>query len=222
MATHPLLPSQKFLTTQNYTQLAQTIFAAPTWGSRIVFALSSKFSEHLCLLRPVVHLISFSSTLVHRASLNADGSTNVITLKKISWIAPVSGIVISSLAAYKLYVLPSSFLIKGAIAGIHSSCMLLFSYAPNSTRAFSLISLKTDLKDRILDTHKFQQLGQARLKQINDNAELTASTIFAVSNIAITCLSQNPILGNAIAYPLAAITKIATMRLLSQLALHQV
>lgn len=215
MAAHPLLPSKTFLTTQDYTQLAQTIFAAPTWGSRIVFALSSKLSENLPFLRPITTLIYIPSTLVYKASKNQE------FFKKISWIAPVSGILICSLAAYKLYALPSSFLIKGAITGIHSTAMLFFSYAPNSAKWLGLISLKNDVQNRVLDPNRFQNLPRDRLKQIEDHAELTACVIFAISNIAITCLSQNPILGNATAYPLAAITKVATMRLLSELALGQ-
>lgn len=99
--------------------------------------------------------------------------------------------------------------------------MLFFSYAPNSAGMLGLISLKNDLKNRVLDPNRFQNLARDRLKQIEDHAELTACVIFAISNIAITCLSQNPILGNATAYPLAAITKVVTMRLLGELALRQ-
>ncbi len=220
MVALPLLPLQNFSKIQDYTQLAQTIFAAPTWGSRIVFALSSKFSEILPFLDPITTLFYIPSALVYKASENQNGSANQKFFKKISWIAPVSGILIYSLAAYKLYALPSSFLIKGAITGIHSTAMLFFSYAPSSASMLGLISLKTDLKNRVIDPSRFQNLARDRLQQIKDHAELTACVIFAISNIAITCLSQNPILGNAVAYPLAAITKVATMRLLNELALH--
>jgi hypothetical protein len=214
-----LMPSQNFLSTQNYTELAQTIFAAPSWGPRIVFALSSKAASKLFTLSSISHLFFIPSNLMYKASKNPNGTTDTVFLKKHSWIAPVAGMLIYSLIAYKLYALPSSFLVKGAIAGIHSAALLVLSCSPFHQHS-RIISLTSDLKNRAIFCVDSHGLSEEVIKNLHHRSELVACAVFAVSNIAITCLSQNPILGNAIAYPLAAITKVATTRLLGEISLR--
>jgi hypothetical protein len=214
--SHPLLPSNKFLTTQTYQEIIQTACVAPSFTGGIAFYLSQQVTKLITSVAPLNFFHFLPSMLVYGVSGN-----NQTLFQKISWIAPVSGIVTVTWAAYELYALSTSCLVNGAICGIHGLAMMFFSYAPGSAGALGLITLKGNIKDLLLNPEKFQHLSYQKRSSMDSKAETAASAAFLASSISLTILLQNPILANGIAYPLAAVTKIATMRLLQELAIRQ-
>lgn len=195
---HPVFPSSLFRSYQNTLQLVQMAYVANSFTQGLAFFASQTFAQVICYNRPVIDLAFLPSSLVDKLSRN-----NQETHRKISWLAPVLGITVSTLAAYKFYAMSTSFLVNGLICGAHHTAMTLFSY-----------KFPGNLNQVFIDSTDFASLDLKHTSQINSNSEKLASIVFLISSISLTLLLHNPILANAIAYPLLSITKVAAINLM--------
>lgn len=173
--TKPMLPTDTFSTYSTIQAFAQTACIATSFTQGISFFVSQgvgKFISEKFALRPF--------------------SGNKAEFRRK--LAPVLGI--STLVAYKLYAMSTSFVAQGLICGVHHIAMRLFSYGlvrPFSSGRDSLTMEQSSL--------------------IDSRSENIASAVLVISSVALTLILHNPILANAIAYPLASLTKIAVMKL---------
>lgn len=212
--TYSLWPSNRVYIYQSAVEVAQAADFADSTASLtngLVFFLSAKVASFVTLIPPIAYLPFLPSRLVYK--LFGDDEN---TFHKISWIAPVLGITVASLAAYKFYAMSSSPAVKRFICGIHSTAMMFFAYAPPSASGLGLITLKNSFKSLIFDANRFIHLEQEQLSLIEKRAEITASLAFLISSISLTVILKNPIVANTVAYPLASFVKIAAELLENQ------
>ncbi len=170
------------------------------------FLRVSKNSSKCCKFILKVSVCFLPTAFIQRVAGDED-----VVFRRISWIAPLSAIAISTFVSYTFYALLSSSLINGAILGCHSTAMQLFSQASWRDDALGLITLEGAIRSLVWSPNRFSHLSQTRLLMIEFKSDRLASIALFASSIVLTILFKNPILANGIAYPLAAITKIATM-----------
>ncbi len=203
-----MLPSNTFSGSQFLQEITQTACVAPSLSRGIDFYVSQKVASLITFIPPFTFIPYLPSALVqYIAGKDED------TFNKISWLAPVSGITIASLAAHKFYAMSNNFLTKGFICGAHSTAMMLFTYV--SADWIGFITLKSNLKDLILNKDRLTHLEHKELTLLDARTETITSVAFLVSNISLTLIFKNPILANTVSYPLASLVKIVAMRVLS-------
>lgn len=214
ISQHPLLLCERFRFTQRVQEVVQTVCLVKSFTEGLTFYLSQKVAQFIVSFQPFAMIPFWTSALIYKVS-----EDNESLLRKICWIAPVTGIAISSLAAYKLYAVSTTFLVKGAITGVHSFAMTMFGYSPFSAGFLGLISLTDVAKTWFLNPNRFGSIGQKSL--ISSRSETVAALAFFVASISLTIILKNPILANTVAYTLASLTKVAVMRTLAEIALYR-
>lgn len=207
-----LLPSPTMTNFERGREIVQTIYAAPALLGGVGFYTSQKIAQSLVNSLPAFQFIVFPSSVIRKVAGEDD-----VLLRRVSWIAPLTGMVIATLVSHTFYTLFSFSLINGAILGSHSAAMLLFSQASWRDDVYGLMTLEGAITSLFLNPARFQHLSQAKRLFIEFKSAKVASITFFVSSIALTCLLKNPILANGVAYPLAIITKIVTKCLIDAL-----
>ena len=213
---YPLQNSQKLMMVQYVQEVMQIAYIAPSFLQGMAFFISYKVAQLIASSRPITPYLPILTTLsIYKAFGN-----NQNKLRKLNWIIPISMSAITAVIAYKCYMSTYSFFLKGVICGAHAWLMMLYSYDPLNMSWFGLPTLKGNFKELILNSARFKPLNQQKLSAIDLKAENIALMIFFISGITLTRFFQNPILANCIAYPLLPLTKIVSMRILSEIALH--
>ena len=207
---HPLLPSLQFSRLEFISKVTQSWLLAPSIPAKISLFLANIISQNIVLVPPIHNILWIPSMLIY--SITGDSSSEVESkLNKIKWIAPVASIALTTLIAHVSYLSVSSAIMKGSITGVHSIAMMMFTVSPASWAG--LITLKSCLWQlpHAGQTDNFDVNVLHRIRGITKNIE---ALTFAVSSIALTVLTANPIIANAIAYPTASLVSAVASRLI--------
>lgn len=218
-----IFPSSEFLKAELFSGIVQSIVGASSIkekailylgryvGTVVGFSAATFDPVFLITGTPANHL---PSLITHKIA-TVTGYNGNYGIRNISLVVLTASIGLWTLSAYISYQSATSLLVKGFIAGTHSIAMMFFSYLSNSAPSLGLLSLRTSLKELVVDSERFiERDSLSRLIDIAEKAETVSSVAFFVSSIAFTVLLQNPILANAIAYPITAITNILAQRIL--------
>lgn len=204
------MPSPKFLKTEVATQFVQSCLLVPSIPAKITMFVASVIAHNIPLIPPLHQVLYLPSSLVYSIT-GIQAPECEKKLRRIGWIAPVAGIALATFAAHISYLSVSSALMKGVIYGVHSVAIMMFTVSPASWSG--LITLRSCLHDLFLDPSKYN-IESTELRKINQTTENITALTFAISSIALSVICGNPILANAIAYPIATIVAIASTRFL--------
>lgn len=210
-------PTDPFIYGEKFKMAAQSLCVATSFGTSsikssligaVIFAsahfLGCKFTIRNSYSK---NLLNLPSKIVYENAGNHGKN-----FRKIYWLAPIVGIAASSLAAYNLYNRPYFSLVKGGICGAYSVAMNHFSDLPLKVmeeKEVNVFTLRDCLSASITDPERFKSLNVEKVRSIEKTANIAASVVLAVSGVAATVFFLNPILGDAVAYPLAAVTRVA-------------
>lgn len=125
--------------------------------------------------------------------------------QEFHWTVPVCVMSVATLAAHSLYTRSHSFLLKGVIFSVHRAAMIIFSESPlllGMSLEHSLLSL----------TWKPTPFCEGKVKATFFFSDLAKVATFIASNFVF----KGPIITNALAMPLSAITKVTTARFLER------
>ncbi|MCE2982973.1 MAG: hypothetical protein LW832_05350 [Parachlamydia sp.] len=207
---HPLMPSPKFLNTEVATQFVQSCLFVPTIPAKITMFVASIIARNIPLIPPLHKILYLPSSLVFSVT-GIQAPECEKKLRRIGCMAPVAGIALATFAAHISYLSFSSAAIKGVIFGVHSAAMMMFTVSPASWSG--LITLRSCLHGLLIDPSKYN-IESTELRKINQTTENITALTFAISAIALSVICANPILANAIAYPIATNVAIASTRFL--------
>jgi hypothetical protein len=140
--------------------------------------------------------------------------------EKISWVAPVVSIGLTTAIAYAAYGLISSAVFRAILGSIHGSSVGILS-APSLGGERGIMSLQRAISYGIGVTEAAQKLNDGVVKLIANRADYLAFLAFAVSSIGLTVLRCNPILATTAGYVISTTVKMVVMRLLMSYHLGQ-
>lgn len=202
---HPLLPSSTFYRFMTLQDRATAIFVAISFGFRHgCTQYAGQAISTVTYFPPLEHIYWAPSILAY----------NILGInQKASWAAPMGGIIIYTLAAYKLYALyPASFFVQGLIYGIHSIAITRFTNAPPTANMLGFCSLLTPLQ--IFRSPRQEVISHADRLAISEKSDKLSGLASLVVNGIASITLKNPILATAIALPISAVVKVTTMRIL--------
>lgn len=200
----PLLPSPQFRKMEVVTQLIHSCLAVPSISGKITMFLTSGLGRGFPLVPPLQNMLYLPSTAVNLLIGNSEKN-----YRRFSWLAPLTSIPLVTYAAHISYLSAYSAIAKGIVLGVHCTAMMVFTIAPASWSG--IISLRGSIHALIIDPSKYN-ISAEELAKFKMQVEKVQSVTFAVSSIAINVITGNPIIANAVAYPLAAIAAAASAR----------
>ena len=218
MSMHSLGPSPAIIYADFISGVAQDVYqnvcqrksmaeAALCGGTRMLGRMI------LTYIGPIGRPLFIPSTLVASACGN-----NKRLLQRISWIAPVAGIGLTTAAAYVSYGLVSSTVSRGFICGAHSGALGALS-APSARDPLGMISLRSVISDWIelwLPNAETQLdfLDYRKIKTIDTQSDVIACLAFMVSNIGLTLLGGHPIVATTVGFVISTTVKVVAARIL--------
>jgi hypothetical protein len=199
-------PSDRFMTFEAVTILAQAAFIPGSLISKSIFFVSNALTRKTTENYSIPLSIRVTSLFTR---LPKNGISRIIAS-----IGVITGF---SLTAYALYSLSTYSLVSGAIFSIHSLFMRDLSYAPQNHVEPRRISLRS-----LLETDRVNFITDTNAKDWNESrSETIASVALLVTSVGITILCGNPIIANSVAYPVAAIVKSVALRVLTERTIRQ-
>ena len=201
----------KINTSSEAQQIAQAIYSTSSVTSGVAFWASRKIVGTFVNTRKVVFVTRKLLKDISEVSTNAlEGVAG--KNQNTKWIVSLSGVALATLAAYKFCAMPTatitSALISGAVCRTHMFFM-----------ALSSIGLRSSINDLFSESNRFTALAQDQKDSIKNTAGMISGATFLVSSVALTILLKNPILANAIAYPVSMVVNAAAERVLKEWAL---
>lgn len=203
--SNPLLSSVEFNKIQVATQLIQSCLVVPSISAKITIFVTSVFARSIPTIPPLNQMFFLPSSAVYSLIGNSEKNYS-----RFSWLAPLTSIPLVTYAAHISYLSASSAIAKGIVYGVHSTALMVFTLSPDSWSG--LITLRSSIHAIIIDPSKYNISAGERAK-LNKQAETVQSVTFAVSAIAINVITGNPIIANAVAYSLASIAAVVSVRL---------
>ncbi len=189
--------------------ICEAAYIAPSVPEAVFYFSCKLAGRFVTTLQPFDKLVKAPSTIYRFIVGDNENNLNTILKDTSSFksliIAPIAGIAIFTAVAFAGYNAVGSFAAKGAIAGIHTMAMLLFSRAA-ATEKDKFISLNLCLRRLFINDHAMIS------KQDCDKARIISFIVMAITSLSVTILTQNPILASAVAYPLSAVVNVDYLR----------
>lgn len=198
------LPSRQFLFTELATQFVQSCLSVPSMHGKLSMYVTSVLGRNILNVPPLNFLFishhSYAYPLMDMQSSDFETKFN-----KIASFAHLASIPFITYAAHIHYLSASSAIAKGIVYGVHCTAMMILTLAPGCWSNTMTLRSYIDLS---FDPSK-SDLSEEGRTIINQKAERVQSIALAVSAIAINIVTGNPIMANAVAYPLATIVGVA-------------
>lgn len=139
-------------------------------------------------------------------------------MEKASKLSPLIGITLFTLTAYGIdRRLPSTFLLKGLVWGIHAIAMSIFTLSPPAASTMMLYSLTTSFKSLIPSIDNLPK--NLKTRKVLDNISYQSTQLSIYTAVAIGCIAlkicSNPIVSTTAAFSLSSVVKLISMRVLT-------
>ncbi len=212
---HPIFgKTESFKTAEGLRSFAQLLLAAYSMRGCLAHGLGRYIGFMATLMSPLA-LIIYVPDMIYSLIRGEEKEGKDL---KIRWLFPLCGMAAMSALAHLSFTRLTSNILKGIVTGIHAVAVGTIA----NGAMFGGFSLKGALITGFLDRKKFVEKFDYKTMRITENtADDVTAIAFLTANLALTYLTRNPILADAISYPIAAAIKPLALYIFGTRALAQ-